>query len=257
MSSIVDELYHHFSSSIFRGKVESTVQSIADLASAPLQLSYSTAMSPSRSLDNDSFALSSPVPHILTNNYLLRLSNATRMAAVQQNHCAAAIPRVHLVSANSSSDIFRCSSSMNTVMWMPISPADAVVSIRIFRMDTILPPLGAGPIPPATNTADDEPSPSQSNIGPDDHDSDGRLEEPYRDLQRFCPNDPSSSSSFSNHCTVARALTESPELFFAESTLRSGEYLFVPHGFAVSLQASPGRSAEDPRVLSSCLVDAR
>jgi hypothetical protein len=216
---------------------------------APLQIPYSTAvtgLTPSRSVDNDSLALSSSVPRLLANNYLLRLSNATRMAAVQRNHCAAAVPRAHLVSSNSSSDIFRCSSSMNTVLWMPTSSysaaaSDAAVNIRIFQIDRIRPTSADG-IAAADATTADAPSPSLP---------DSSQEETCRDLQRFCPH---GSSSASNHCTTARvpAGDESAELFFTESSLRSGDYLFIPHGFAVSLQAS----AENSLVLSSCLVDA-
>ena len=246
--------------SIFRSKVESTVRSVvADQVPAPLQIPYSTAvtgLTPSRSVDNDSLALSSSVPRLLANNYLLRLSNATRMAAVQRNHCSAAVPRAHLVSSNSSSDIFRCSSSMNTVLWMPTSSysaaaSDAAVNIRIFQIDRIRPTSADG-IAAADATTADAPSPSLP---------DSAQEETCRDLQRFCPH---GSSSASNHCTTARvpAGAESAELFFTESSLRAGDYLFIPHGFAVSLQvsasasASAGWSAENSLVLSSCLVDA-
>lgn len=130
---------------------------------------------------------------------------------------------------------------MNTVLWIPASAKSSInvsVNVRLFQINTIV---------STVNNSEQVGSHHSGCFG----------------LQRFCKKGFPTSGEINHSPNCQPLLSPSSTSSvdgrdFIETSLNEGEYLFVPHGFAASIQPiiSETDSKTDTFLLSSCSVDA-
>lgn len=191
--------------------------------------------------------MSSTVPRVLLNNYLMHVSNDTRNSLSSIDNCANMLP-VSIPLHDKTANLYRCASNMHLVLWSPEEAATSstLCRVRLFSSaalsSTLSPEEGC---PPRIVGVQSYPSSPPLNFS-------------------------SATTSFLSSSKSSNI--PSPSQY---KNLKTGEYLMIPSGYlaevdprpSVSESLVPGESetpsalanppdSSSSQLLASCLVDA-